>query len=187
MRCSLCSHQERSAIETACAAGRSIARVADQFGVSALALKKHIELHPRARAPKPAKAARPTRARASSPVVEEAPPTSRSPASAVAPATARAKVDDLIAQLELLKAEAKGAARFADRLAACRAQVAPIKLLGQLTGELGASDATVAASPHYRRIRTAIVDALKDFPAALQAVERALVQLEPGREAERAA
>ena len=73
-----------------------------------------------------------------------------------------------------------------ERIGVFRASVAAIKLLGQLTGELGASDSTVAASPHYRRIRTAIIEALKEHPAALQAVEQALAQLEPGR-AEKAA
>lgn len=115
---------------------------------------------------------------------EEAPITSRSPSSAP---SARAKIDALLNSLQRLADDIGEEATVQDRVAVLKASVQPIRLLGQLTGELGASDATVAASPHYRRIRTAIVEALSaldDGGKALRAVEAALAKLEPGRQAE---
>lgn len=111
---------------------------------------------------------------------DEAPITSRSPTSAT---TARARVERLIARLERMADTLPKGSSVQDRIAVVRAMTTPLRLLGQFTGELGASDATVAASPHYRRLRTAIVETLRDFPDALRAVERALSNLEPGARA----
>lgn len=214
MGCSVCDHDERQAIEAAAhEAGADTRELAVRWGVTKAALVKHVATHPRAaatapsakkrrRAPSPAASPDVTSRRATSPDVappprnalvaleptvdepeEPCPPTSRSPTSA---STARGKLDDLLVSLKKLADGIGADATVSERIAVFRASVAPIKLLGQLTGELGASDSTVAASPHYRRIRTAIIEALKEHPAALQAVEQALAQLEPGR-AEKAA
>lgn len=94
--------------------------------------------------------------------------------------TARGKVDELLADLRRLVRSLPEDALVADRVAVLRASVQPIRLLGQLTGEIGASDATVAASPHYRRLRTAILDALEAHPEALKAVIAAIEPLEQG-------
>lgn len=160
------------------------------------ALRKHIAAHPRAEAratatgqgegpARTSKATRPKRARTTPPPPppedDEAPITSRSPSSSP---TARGKIDALLVSLQRVADGLPSDASVADRVAVLKASVQPIRLLGQLTGELGASDATVAASPHYRRIRTAIVDALaalEDGGKALRAVEAALAKLEPGR------
>jgi len=189
VRCSLCSHAKRSFIEAE-ADSTSIEAAAEKFGVSERALAKHLTAHPRAtvKATKSAPvlpARRPqTRPRATSPAPEPAddapPPTSRSPVSK--PMTARANVHELLVALKRVADDvnADDDASVADRLAVLRASVAPLKLLGQLTGELGASETTVATSPHYRRIRSAIVEALRPFPDATRAVAEALAHVERG-------
>jgi hypothetical protein len=118
---------------------------------------------------------------------DDGPATSRSPTSTTTETTsARAKVLEQIRKLEDLE-RSLGKADVDERIAIARALATLAKTLGHLTGELGASDATVAASPHYRRVRTAIVDALKPYPDALRAVIDALSRLEPGNAAEAAA
>jgi hypothetical protein len=197
----VCSHARRSTIEAAAENSKSLAAVAARYKLSERSLAAHLEKHARTKTPatlkKPvakvvtveigAGGAGGTASRAESPppaplgassdAEEAAPPTSRSPTSA---STARAKLDDLLVSLRKLADSIGGDATVGERIAVFRASVAPIKLLGQLTGELGASEATVAASPHYRRIREAIVAALEEHPEALRAVERALARLEPG-------
>lgn len=108
---------------------------------------------------------------------ERGPTTERSPLSKV---TARSKVDELLASIKSVAEDLPPDASTQDRVAVLRAAVQPIRLLGQLTGEIGASDATVAASPHYRRLRSAILAALEPFPDALRAVVAALEPLEHG-------
>lgn len=188
MRCSLCSHDQRPAIEAAVQA-TSIDAAADKFGVSARALSVHTAAHTRAAKPKTAtskvrkgraRRASPARSRAASPaevvLEEDEPATSRSPVAV----TARAKVDQLLSSLKAIADSIGTDATVQQRVAVLRASVAPIKLLGQLTGELGASESTVASSPHYRRVRTAIVEALRPFPTAARAVLEALELAERG-------
>ncbi|MBX3205102.1 MAG: hypothetical protein KF764_08530 [Labilithrix sp.] len=49
-----------------------------------------------------------------------------------------------------------------------------------LTGEIGASETTVAASPFYGRTRAAVMEALRPHPEATRAVIAALEQIERG-------
>jgi hypothetical protein len=59
------------------------------------------------------------------------------------------------------------------------AATATLAQLGKLTGELGSiSEAKIIASPGFRRIQAAIVDALEAYPEALRAVAQALRELE---------
>jgi hypothetical protein len=189
VRCRVCSSDRRAAIEAAVQTGGDVGAVASTYGVSELALRKHLDTHPRAPAPKAAKAPPPKRTRAerahspppappapAAAVEDEAPITSKSP-SAV---TARSKVDELLEELSRLSRSLGAEAPVADKIAILRASVPPIKLLGQLTRELGASETTVATSPHYRRIRAVIVDALRPFPAAARAVLSAIEREERG-------
>lgn len=112
---------------------------------------------------------------------EAAPPTSRSEEIvSTRLRTARCELDDLLASLRSIASALPKDATISDRIAVLRASVPPIKLLGQLTGEIGASETTVATSPHYRRIRSAILDALRDHPAALKGVIDALERVERG-------
>lgn len=198
MRCSVCSHTRRAAIEEAITSS-SVADAASQFGISERTLERHAASHPRAPAktakrPKAAQSAIPqpaervTPARATSPEPEprteddeEPPATSRSRDLVTRPRPARERLESLIARIEAELEELDPEETPAHvRLSILRALVSPIRLLGQLTGEVGASEATVAASPFYRRVRNAIVEALREpqhrealiaVIAALEAVE----------------
>jgi hypothetical protein len=158
-------------------------------------------LHPRAtgatKSPAQAKRAqprKPTRRRADrrapTPVLEvddEAPATSRSSEiSARTPTTARAKVERLVDSLQRMVDLVSSAENVGEgvpigaQLAVLRAMVAPLRLLGTFTGEIGASESVVASSPFYRRVRAIIVDALRPHPDAARAVITALERLERG-------
>ena len=134
------------------------------------------------------------------PVLEDEPPaTSRSEDLISArtistPKTAREKVERLVDSLQQLLDDARdeeresvddsgarrGGVPLGARLAVLRAMVQPLRLLGAFTGELGASDATIAASPFFKRVRVAVVDALRPYPEAAKAVIEALERVERG-------
>jgi hypothetical protein len=110
------------------------------------------------------------------------------------PTTARAKVERLVDSLQDLVddvGESEGydgeGAPLAAKLAVLRAMVQPLRLLGTFTGEIGASESTVASSPFYRRVRAAVVDALRAHPDAARDVVAALERTERGTDLEAAA
>lgn len=109
---------------------------------------------------------------------DEPPITSRSP---VQLTSARAALDVLRRDVHDLLVQAKHAdVAFADKDRALRTALQSIRLLATMTGELGASESTVASSPFYRRVRTAVVDALRPHPEAAKAVIDALERVERG-------
>lgn len=112
---------------------------------------------------------------------DDAPITSRSPRAM----TARGELDIIRGEIARLLEEVHSAkdVPFTDKTSAIRTALTAIRLMSKLTGEDGGSDATIAASPFYRRVRAAIVDALrpKEHRAALEAVVAALEQLEGGQ------
>jgi transposase-like protein len=225
VRCGVCSHARREAIEQAAArSGVELVDVAREFGIAEAALRRHVDnSHPRAPATeaktkKRAKAASPAgRARRvpssvqrtslrsalvtlappasseSSATVEqaprgddaeeEAPATSRS-SELGRPRTARERLEGLLDRIEKLLADLDRDKKVgtAAKLEAHRSLVTAIRLLAQFTGEVGASETSVAASPFYRRVRTAIVEALrpKEHRPALEAIIAALDALEGG-------
>lgn len=105
------------------------------------------------------------------------------------PRTARERVDRLVDSLQELVDDVNCAAdaSVGEKVSCLRAMTGPLRLLATLTGEAGASDANVAASPFYRRVRSAIVDALKPYPDAARAVVLSLERLERGGDVEAAA
>lgn len=118
---------------------------------------------------------------------EEAPATSRSDEiRARAPshprATARDKVERLVDSIQALidDVQSDDDAPLGAKITCLRAMTGPLRLLGTLTGELGASEGTLASSPFYRRVRTALVEALRPFPEAALAVATALERAERG-------
>lgn len=211
MHCRICTHVSRSEIEKACRKTPA-ADVAESYGVNENALVRHIAAHSKAKeakAPKkkPAKArdamravvsAGPRRAPAA-PVVDEldaddeAPATSRSPSP---PPTARAALDEILSEIRTLmksvneRRSYKGAdgeeqfedVPFADKAAAIRAALQATRLLAGLTGELGATEATVASSPYFKRMLGVILEAVRgpQFGAARQAIIEALEREERG-------
>lgn len=100
----------------------------------------------------------------------------------------------MLDRIEAILGELDTAENVSDvaKLQVLRSLVSPIRLLGHFTGEVGASETTVAASPFYRRVRASIVEALrpKEFAAAADAVIAAMDRLEgaqPERTTEAAA
>lgn len=179
--------------------GAILFEVAARFGVTRAALTKHAK-HPRVSSqatdspndPKAAKAP-PARRRAKRPalsavvVEEESPATSRSSdlgseISTRTPTTARAKVERLVDSLQKMVdlVSSSEQTTVGAQLAVLRAMVAPLRLLGTFTGEIGASESVVASSPFYRRVRAVIVDALRPHPEAARAVLAGLERLERG-------
>ncbi len=156
--CSVCTHTERAAIDTALALGQLPARrVASLYAVSEQALRRHRATHlPRKLAD----------AQAVSRTVEAA---------------------DLLAELKelrtkamslLLQAERAGDIRTA--LAGIREVRATLELLLETQGELDRRPQLniLAVSPDWLAVRSAITAALIPFPEAKRAVVEGLVALE---------
>lgn len=118
---------------------------------------------------------------------EEAPATSRShelpvPAASgpglAKGASARAQLDELAAEIRALMAQVRQGAvdeyghgpRLQETTSVIRTALSAIRLYGQLTGELGQSEAAVLASPHVKKLLADILEALAPFPEASRAV-----------------
>lgn len=208
MGCRVCAHESRDEIDRAVEAGDELVEVAVRYGVTRAAIVKHGRCP---RAPQGAAASRPRdvpaapaprrspappprrpsgeRAPTSSGTdSEESPATSRSEEIRAARrrASARESAEDLLEQLRDLVADVQRDpdAGVAGKIAVLRAMTGSIRLLGTLTGELGASETSVARSPFYRRVRTALLEALRPFPDAARAVISALEQVEGAQAAE---
>jgi hypothetical protein len=204
----VCTSVARARIEEACKSSQ-VADVAAEYGVNENALVRHLASHASAAAPQGTKekarahlaprAARPARPRTPSPPATPATPVREQPAAAAArddqdspatsrsptpPPTARAALDEIAVEIKtLLRAVnmAEGVA-FADKAAAIRTALQAARLLASLTGELGATEATVASSPFFRRMLTVILDAVSGakFAEARQAIVSALEREERG-------
>jgi hypothetical protein len=121
---------------------------------------------------------------------DESPATSRSPeirADRSPPrrqrASARERLEQLIDDLQRIVREIDDARDedgrkkkipAAQKAALLRAMVSPLRLLGQLNGEIGVTESQLVASPIVQRLIGDIVEALKPFPEALRAVREVL-------------
>lgn len=118
---------------------------------------------------------------------DESPATSRSAEISVRrpPRTAREKAERLVDSLQRIveKVVDDPRATLDAQLAAVKSLTGPLRLLGTFTGEIGASESTVASSPFYRRVRAAVVEALRAHPAAAREVISALERVERGEAA----
>ncbi len=194
----MCTDARRPAIEKACIKS-SAAVVADQYGVNENALVRHLASHVPAEVAKGAKTKKPAakprrvapaRLQAPSPPpaptvledddedlddeLEDGPATSRSPNP---PPTARAALDGILVQIQALTKDVEGSkVPFTDKAAALRAALQAARLLASLTGELGATESTVASSPYFRRMLQVILDAVRgpQFAEARAAILAAL-------------
>lgn len=61
-------------------------------------------------------------------------------------------------------------AKYSERANMLRAAMQAVRMLGQLTGELGASESAVAASPQWKRLLAELLEALQPYPDASRAV-----------------
>jgi len=107
---------------------------------------------------------------------EDGPATSRCVSGTVP--TARAELDKILASIRELLEDVKRlpddpdapAPTFAEKAAVLRTALTSIRLLAHLTGELGASEAVIATSPHWKRLEADLLAVLKGHPAALKDV-----------------
>jgi hypothetical protein len=154
--CTVCAHPKRHDIDRALVEGSTYRTIADRFGLSETALKRHKKDHLPSRVAK-AKAA------------EEV-----------------AVADDLLAQIKALrnraivilqKAEAAGDYRTA--LAGIREARGCIETLLEVEGELDRRpNLNITMSASWMTIQATLLDALSGFPEARTAVAGALISLE---------
>ncbi len=157
--CTVCAHSQRSEIDRALVEGATYRTIADRFGLSETALKRHKSEHLPGHVAKAQEAAQ------------------------------VADADDLLQQLKALrnrairilqKAETAGDYRTA--LAGIREARGCIEVLMEVEGELDRRGVTnIVISPEWLEIRTAILVALQPYPDAAQAVAGRLAVIEGGR------
>lgn len=195
----MCSSGARQAlIEGAVDDGASLDDVAERFGISLQSLTRHIASHPRAsktrkrlkaesspaagkrRAPVATRAPRPPPPKpkpAEAATEEEAPPTTRSPEKQK---SAREQIDALITTVRSLleRANKDTDSTYAERSSLVRTALAAIRLQANLSGELGASEVALTASPQWQRLLGELLEALKPYPDAARAVLARLESVE---------
>ena len=150
--CTICSHESRDAIEDAFIAGTPKRRIASHYGVSERAVRYHLRKH------LPALLA------------------------LARDAERAARADSLLDRIEALQSrtlaileatEETGEHRTA--LAAIREARGNLELIGEVTKELNRTPTlNLSLQPEYIEVRTLIVQALKSYPHAKEAVVRAL-------------
>jgi hypothetical protein len=169
--CSICTHEKhRVSIELGVTHGVSAAVLAQRFSVSKFAILRHAKAHlsPAQRAAY-LSAARPT------PIDLDALRTSES----------EGLLHQLVAQRARLQQHAELAGQLGDVRGAISAEGAITgnlalvgKLLGQLSTTHHVKHSSVLLTPDYLKLRSTLVQALKPFPQAAQAVARALYAVE---------
>ncbi len=157
--CSVCTHPQRAAIDKALVDPGTYRSIADRFGLSETALKRHKSEH------LPGHVAKAQEAKQV------------------------ADADDLLHQLKALRnkaisilQQAEQAGDFRTALMGIREARGCIEVLMEVEGELDRRGVTnIIVNPEWIEIRTAILVALKPFPDAAQAVAGRLAVIEGGR------
>jgi hypothetical protein len=150
--CTICTHDQRSAIDEALVGGESFRYVAERFGTSATALHRH--------------------------KAEHIPPA----LSKAQEAQATAQADDLLAQIKGLRSKAVGLLLAAEKagdirtaLLGVREARACLELLAEMEGELNRRpQVNILVLPEWERIRVTMLQALAPYPEARAAVAAAL-------------
>lgn len=156
--CTVCAHPQRARIDAALVAGPTYRTIADRYGLSETALKRHRKDH------LPAHVAR---AREAADVAD---------------------ADDLLQQIRALRNKAISILQQAERagdyrtaLMGIREARGCIETLLEVEGELDRRGVVnVILSPEWMQVRTAIIAALQPYPDAAQAVAGRLQALEGG-------
>jgi hypothetical protein len=159
-RCSICTHGELEAIDTALVDGEPYRNIAAQFGISTSALQRHKRTHIPQSLMKAV-------------VAEEL-----------------MRADDLLAHVSELRKRALSILEEAERegdlrsaLLAIREARGCIELLAKLVGELktGTEINVVANNPVWISLRSEILRTLGPFPEAREAVSNALLEAPDAR------
>jgi transposase-like protein len=156
MRCSVCSHDEKDAIDAAVIAGASYRDVAARFGIATSSLGRHVKNH----------------------LVKTL--------AAARDAERVANGDDLLDQVADLRRQAQevtdkafAASDLRTVLAGIRELTRIVELLARLRGELNDKPTVnVLLSPRWVEVRGVILDALTPYPDARAAAAAALLRLD---------
>ncbi len=156
--CTICTHDDRAAINKALVAGEPFRLIAERFGTSATALTRHKADH------LPAKLAQAHAAKEA------------------------ALADDLLAQVKALRnkairilqtAEAAGDLRVA--LLGIREARACVELLAEMEGELNRNpQINILIAPQWIEVRSLLMGALADYPEARASVAAVLLEVDGG-------
>ena len=153
-KCSICTHDDRDAMDAALVRGEANRRIASRFGVCEAAVRRHKADH----IPNTLLKA------------EEAEDIARA--------------DDLLSQLRALQGRALGILEKAERggdyraaLSAIREARGCLELLAKLAGELqSGTDLRVVVAPDWIHLRGQVLESLRPFPEAKRAVAEALLE-----------
>ena len=157
--CTACSHPQRPEIDRALVDGGTYRTIADRFGLSETALKRHKSDH------LPGHVAKAQEAKQV------------------------ADADDLLKQLKALRnkaisilQQAEQAGDFRTALMGIREARGCIETLMEVEGELDRREVTnIIVNPEWVQLRSAMIVALKPYPDAAQAVAGRLAVIEGGR------
>jgi hypothetical protein len=156
--CTVCSHEERDAIEDAFIAGVPKRRIATQYGVGEKAVRHHIREHLPALLTLARDAERASRA------------------------------DSLLDRIEALQSRPLAILEATEQtqdhrvaLSAIREARGNLELIGEVTRELDRTPTlNLHLNPEYIAVRTAIVKAVEPYPEVRDAISQAMLELEEG-------
>jgi len=152
--CSICTHENREAIDEALIAGQSYRKIAERFGVSPAALSRHLRRHLVALL-----AGR----------------------SEVEADNLLEQVADLQRQAQAIKDKAEAAGDLKTALQGIRELVRIVELLAKLRGELDERPVVnVLLTAQWVTVRAVLLEALTPFPDARQAAAVALLEVDGG-------
>jgi transposase len=150
--CTICSHDERDAIEDAFVAGMPKRRIATQFGVGEKAVRYHVREH----LPKLLALARDAEREARADSLLD-------------------RVEALQSRTEAILTSTEGTDLYSVQLQAIREMRHNLELIGEVTKELDRTPTlNLHLNPEWLEIRTAIVLALEPHPDARESVLRAI-------------
>ena len=147
--CSICTHEQREAIDAALIAGEPYRNIAKRWGVSTAALSRHLRRH------LVALLAGRQEVDADNLLVQ---------------------VADLQRQAQVIKDKAEAAGDLKTALQGVRELVRIVELLAKLRGELDMRPVVnVLLSPQWVTVRAVLLEALSPYPEARQAAAAALL------------
>src|SRR5215217_4174599 len=151
--CTVCSHEERDAIEDAFIAGTPKRRIAARYGVTEQALRRHIREH-----------------------LPELLSLARDAERAARADTLLDRVEHLQERTEAILAATEGTDLYGVQLGAIREMRRNLELIGEVTKELDRTPTlNLVSNPEYIEVRNAIVLAVEQYPEAAQAISRAML------------
>jgi len=152
--CSVCTHEQREAIDAALIAGESYREITGRWGVSRSALSRHLRQHLVALL-----AGR----------------------SEVEADNLLEQVADLQKQAQAIKDKAEAAGDLKTALQGIRELVRIVELLAKLRGELDERpQVNILLSPQWLEVRAVLLKALAPYPDARQAAAQALLEVDDG-------